>query len=454
MDKAVDPAPMQAARDTGSLPQAAMDAYWMPFTANRQFKKAPRLLVGAEGMYYRDAAGRQVLDAVSGLWCVNAGHARPRIVKAIQAQAAEMDFAPSFQMAHPKAFELAQRLTALAPAGMNQVFFVNSGSEAVETALKIAIAYHRVRGEGARTRLIGRERGYHGVNFGGISVGGIVSNRKHFGTLLAGVDHIRHTHDPARNAFARGLPAHGAEFADDLERLVALHDASTIAAVIVEPVAGSTGVLIPPQGYLQRLREICDRHGILLVFDEVITGFGRTGRAFAAQTFGVTPDMITCAKGLTNGAVPMGGVIVRQQIHDVFMNGPEHLIEFFHGYTYSAHPLACAAGLATLDTYAEEGLLTRAAELEDEFADAVHSLAGEPHVIDVRNIGLVGGIELAPLAGQPTRRAFDIFLDCWQQGVLIRTTGDIVALSPPLIVERAQIDRIVQTLRAAIRRAA
>ncbi len=454
MDKAVDPAPMQAARDTGSLPQAAMDAYWMPFTANRQFKKAPRLLVGAEGMYYRDAAGRQVLDAVSGLWCVNAGHARPRIVKAIQAQAAEMDFAPSFQMAHPKAFELAQRLTALAPAGMNQVFFVNSGSEAVETALKIAIAYHRVRGEGARTRLIGRERGYHGVNFGGISVGGIVSNRKHFGTLLAGVDHIRHTHDPARNAFARGLPAHGAEFADDLERLVALHDASTIAAVIVEPVAGSTGVLIPPQGYLQRLREICDRHGILLVFDEVITGFGRTGRAFAAQTFGVTPDMITCAKGLTNGAVPMGGVIVRQQIHDAFMNGPEHLIEFFHGYTYSAHPLACAAGLATLDTYAEEGLLTRAAELEDEFADAVHSLAGEPHVIDVRNIGLVGGIELAPLAGQPTRRAFDIFLDCWQQGVLIRTTGDIVALSPPLIVERAQIDRIVQTLRAAIRRAA
>ncbi|MBS0305619.1 MAG: aspartate aminotransferase family protein [Proteobacteria bacterium] len=445
---------MQAARDTGSLPQAAMDAYWMPFTANRQFKKAPRLLVGAEGMYYRDAAGRQVLDAVSGLWCVNAGHARPRIVKAIQAQAAEMDFAPSFQMAHPKAFELAQRLTALAPAGMNQVFFVNSGSEAVETALKIAIAYHRVRGEGARTRLIGRERGYHGVNFGGISVGGIVSNRKHFGTLLAGVDHIRHTHDPARNAFARGLPAHGAEFADDLERLVALHDASTIAAVIVEPVAGSTGVLIPPQGYLQRLREICDRHGILLVFDEVITGFGRTGRAFAAQTFGVTPDMITCAKGLTNGAVPMGGVIVRQQIHDAFMNGPEHLIEFFHGYTYSAHPLACAAGLATLDTYAEEGLLTRAAELEDEFADAVHSLAGEPHVIDVRNIGLVGGIELAPLAGQPTRRAFDIFLDCWQQGVLIRTTGDIVALSPPLIVERAQIDRIVQTLRAAIRRAA
>jgi len=454
MNKAVDPVLMQAAEAGGSERSAAMDAYWMPFTANRQFKKSPRLLVRAEGMYYQDASGRQVLDAASGLWCVNAGHARPRIVKAIQDQAAEMDFAPPFQMAHPKAFELAERLAALAPAGMNQVFFVNSGSEAVETALKMAIAYHRVRGEGARTRLIGRERGYHGVNFGGISVGGIVSNRKHFGTLLAGVDHIRHTHDPERNAFARGQPAHGAEFADDLERLVALHDASTIAAVIVEPVAGSTGVLIPPQGYLQRLREICDRHGILLIFDEVITGFGRTGQPFAAQTFGVTPDMITCAKGLTNGAVPMGGVIVRQPIHDAFMSGPEHLIEFFHGYTYSAHPLACAAGLATLDTYAEEGLLTRAAELDGYFADAVHALAGEPNVIDVRNIGLVAGVELAPIPGQPTKRAFDIFLDCWQQGLLVRTTGDIVALSPPLIVERGQIDRIVDMLRQAIRRAA
>jgi len=454
MNKAVDPVLMQAAEASGSERSAAMDAYWMPFTANRQFKKSPRLLVRAEGMYYQDASGRQVLDAASGLWCVNAGHARPRIVKAIQDQAAEMDFAPPFQMAHPKAFELAERLAALAPAGMNQVFFVNSGSEAVETALKMAIAYHRVRGEGARTRLIGRERGYHGVNFGGISVGGIVSNRKHFGTLLAGVDHIRHTHDPERNAFARGQPAHGAEFADDLERLVALHDASTIAAVIVEPVAGSTGVLIPPQGYLQRLREICDRHGILLIFDEVITGFGRTGQPFAAQTFGVTPDMITCAKGLTNGAVPMGGVIVRQPIHDAFMSGPEHLIEFFHGYTYSAHPLACAAGLATLDTYAEEGLLTRAAELDGYFADAVHALAGEPNVIDVRNIGLVAGVELAPIPGQPTKRAFDIFLDCWQQGLLVRTTGDIVALSPPLIVERGQIDRIVDMLRQAIRRAA
>jgi beta-alanine--pyruvate transaminase len=431
-----------------------LDAYWMPFTANRQFKKAPRLLTRAEGMYYWDDRGRQILDGVAGLWCVSAGHARPRIVKAIQAQAAELDYAPPFQMGHPKAFELAERVAAIAPRGMGKVFFTNSGSEAVETALKMAIAYHRVRGEGARTRLIGRERGYHGVNFGGISVGGIVANRKMFGTLLTGVDHIRHTHDLARNAFSVGQPAHGAEFADDLERLVALHDASTIAAVIVEPIAGSTGVLIPPQGYLQRLREICDRHGIVLIFDEVITGFGRTGEAFGAQTFGVTPDMITCAKGITNGCVPMGAVICKDAIHDAFMQGPEHLIEFFHGYTYSAHPLACAAGIATLDTYAEEGLLGRAQQLQGYFAEAVHSLAGEPNVVDVRNMGLVGGVELAPLAGEPARRAFDVFLDCYDKGVLVRVTGDIVALSPPLIIERAQIDQIVDTLRGAIRRAA
>ena len=431
-----------------------LDAYWMPFTANRQFKKAPRLLSKSSGMYYWDDKGRQILDGVAGLWCVNAGHARPRIVQAIQDQAAELDFAPPFQMAHPKAFELAHRVAQLAPEGMGKVFFTNSGSEAVETALKMAIAYHRVRGEGSRTRLIGRERGYHGVNFGGISVGGIVANRKMFGTLLAGVDHIRHTHDAARNAFSRGQPVHGAEFADDLERLIALHDASTIAAVIVEPVAGSTGVLLPPQGYLQRLREICDRHGILLIFDEVITGFGRTGNPFGAQTFGVTPDMMTVAKGITNGCAPMGAVITRDTIYDVFMNGPEHLIEFFHGYTYSAHPLACAAALGTLDTYAEEGLLTRAATLQDYFADAVHSLRGEPHVIDVRNIGLVAGIELAPLPGAPTRRAFDVFLDCYDKGVLIRTTGDTVALSPPLIIERAHIDEIVDTVRGALRRAA
>jgi beta-alanine--pyruvate transaminase len=431
---------------------AALDAYWMPFTANRQFKKNPRLFVKAQGMHYWTDEGRQVLDAVAGLWCVNAGHNRPKIVQAIQQQAAEMDYAPPFQMAHPKAFELADKVAQLTPAGLNKVFFTNSGSESVETALKMALAYHKVRGEGTRTRLIGRERGYHGVNFGGISVGGMVANRKQFGAMVAGVDHIAHTHDLKRNAFSMGQPEHGAELADDLERLVALHDASTIAAVIVEPVAGSTGVLVPPKGYLNRLREICDKHGILLIFDEVITGWGRTGKPFASQTFGVTPDMIVMAKGLSNGAVPMGGVAVKQHIHDAFMNGPEHLIEFFHGYTYSSHPLACAAALGTLATYADEGLLTRAADLEAYFAQAVHGLRDEPNVIDIRNIGLVAGIELAPIAGSPAKRAFDIFLDCYDKGVLIRSPGDTLALSPPLIIERAQIDQIVDTVRGAIRR--
>ena len=429
-----------------SAPKLKMDAFWMPFTANRQFKKAPRLLSKARGMHFWTPEGRQVLDGIAGLWCVNAGHARPKIVRAIAEQAAEMDFAPPFNMGHPKAFELAERLVELTPAGLNKVFFTNSGSEAVETALKMAIGYHRARGEGARTRLIGRERGYHGVNFGGISVGGIVGNRKSFGPLLPGVDHIRHTHDLSRNAFSRGVPEHGAELADDLERLVALHDASTIAAVIVEPVAGSTGVLLPPKGYLQRLRSICDKHGILLIFDEVITGFGRLGSPFAAQHFGVTPDLMTVAKGITNGCVPMGAVFVKQQIHDAFMTGPEHLIEFLHGYTYSSHPLACAAALGTLDTYADEGLLTRGATMAPVFENALHSLKGLPNVIDVRNIGLVGGIELEPVAGQPGKRAFDVFLECWERGVLIRTTGDTIALSPPLIVESSHIDQIVSTI--------
>ena len=449
MNKAVDPALMQAAEASGSQ---KMDAYWMPFTANRQFKKNPRLFVKAAGMHYWTDDGRQILDGVAGLWCVNAGHGRPKIVKAIQDQAAEMDFAPPFQMAHPKAFELADKVAKLTPAGLNKVFFTNSGSESVETALKMALAYHRVRGEGQRTRLIGRERGYHGVNFGGISVGGMVANRKHFGAMLAGVDHIRHTHDPIRNAFSVGQPEHGAEIAEDLERLCALHDPSTIAAVIVEPVAGSTGVLVPPKGYLNKLREICDKHGILLIFDEVITGFGRTGKPFAAQTFGVTPDIIVMAKGLTNGSVPMGAVAVKQSIHDAFMNGPEHLIEFFHGYTYSSHPLACAAGLGTLATYEDEGLLTRASAMQGYFGDAVHSLRGEPNVIDIRNIGLVGGIELSSLPGEPAKRAFNIFLDCYERGVLLRTTGDTLALSPPLIIERGQIDQLVDTVRGAIRR--
>jgi beta-alanine--pyruvate transaminase len=431
-----------------------LDAFWMPFTANRQFKKAPRLLAKAAGMHFWTPEGRQVLDGCAGLWCVNAGHTRPKIVQAIAQQAGELDYAPPFQMGHPKAFELAEQVVKLTPPGLNKVFFTNSGSESVETALKMAIAYHRVRGEGARTRLIGRERGYHGVNFGGISVGGIVANRKMFGTLLAGVDHMRHTHDLARNAFSVGQPEHGAEFADDLERLVALHDASTIAAVIVEPVAGSTGVLIPPKGYLKRLREICDRHGILLIFDEVITGFGRTGTPFGAKTFGVTPDIMTVAKGITNGCVPMGAVICKQHIHDAFMNGPEHLIEFFHGYTYSAHPLACAAGLATLEVYAEEGLLTRAREMEAAFAQALQTLKGLPHVIDIRNVGLVGGIELAPREGEPGKRGFEVFVDCWENGVLVRFTGDIIALSPPLIVEHKHIEQMVGAIAAAIKRVA
>ncbi len=433
---------------------AKLDAYWMPFTANRQFKSAPRMISGAQGMHFTTPEGRQVLDGVAGLWCVNAGHARPRITEAIRQQAAELDFAPPFQMGHPKVFELAERLVGLTPDGLDKVFFTNSGSESVDTALKMALGYHRMRGEGHRTRLIGRERGYHGVNFGGISVGGMVANRRTFGPMLGGVDHIRHTHDPVRNLFSKGQPEHGAELADDLERLIALHDASTIAAVIVEPVAGSTGVLLPPKGYLQRLRSICDRHGILLIFDEVITGFGRVGAPFAANHFGVTPDLMTVAKGLTNGCVPMGAVFAKQFIYDAFMGGPEHLIEFFHGYTYSGHPLACAAALGTLDTYAEEGLLTRAHQIAPTFEAAVHSLAGLPNVVDIRNIGLVAGIELAPIAGEPGKRAFDVFLDCWEHGVLVRTTGDTVALSPPLIIESGHIEQIIDTLSQAIRRVA
>jgi beta-alanine--pyruvate transaminase len=429
-------------------------AFWMPFTANRQFKKAPRMFVAADGMHYTTSDGRRVLDGTAGLWCCNAGHRRPRIVEAIQAQVAEMDYAPAFQMGHPKAFELANRLVDLAPEGMAHAFFSNSGSEAVESALKIAIAYQRAIGQGSRTRLIGRERGYHGVNFGGISVGGIVNNRKFFGTLLGGVDHLPHTHLPEKNAFSRGQPAYGAHLADELERIVALHDASTIAAVIVEPVAGSTGVLIPPVGYLERLREICTKHGILLIFDEVITGFGRTGAAFGAQKYGVTPDMITCAKGITNGVIPMGAVLTTAAIHDAFMTGPEHLIELFHGYTYSGNPIAAAAGLATLETYREDGLFERAAALAPYWQAAVHSLRDAPHVIDIRSDGLIAGVELDPIPGAPTRRAFQAFLDCYEKGVLIRTTGDIVALSPPLIISEAQIDELVGTLRGVLSRLA
>jgi beta-alanine--pyruvate transaminase len=451
MHKDLNPAAAQAPVPAGNALSTKLDAYWMPFTASRQFKSAPRLLAKAKDMHYWTPEGRQVLDAVAGLWCVNAGHARPKIVAAIAEQAAEMDFAPPFNMAHPKAFELAEKLTAIAPAGLDKVFFTNSGSEAVETALKMAIGYHRARGEGQRTRLIGRERGYHGVNFGGISVGGIAGNRKSFGTMLGGVDHLRHTHDLQKNAFTRGIPEHGAELADDLERIVTLHDASTIAAVIVEPVAGSTGVLIPPKGYLERLRAICDKHGILLIFDEVITGFGRLGSPFAATHFKVTPDLMTVAKGITNGCVPMGAVFAKSAIHDVFMTGPEHVIEFPHGYTYSAHPLACAASLGTLETYADEGLLTRGAKMAPAFEHAVHSLRESPHVIDIRNIGLVGAIELESIPGTPGKRAFDIFRECFERGVLLRTTGDIIALSPPLIASRENVDEIVERLGAAIK---
>lgn len=422
-------------------------AFWMPFTANRQFKKEPRLFVGAKDMHYTTHDGRQVLDGTSGLWCVNAGHCRPLITEAIRQQAGELDYAPAFQLGHPKAFELANRLIDIAPEGLDHVLYTNSGSESVDTALKVALAYHRAKGDGSRFRLIGRERGYHGVNFGGISVGGIVPNRKMFGTLLTGVDHMPHTHVPEKNAFSRGEPEHGGDIASELNRIIALHDASTIAAVIVEPVAGSTGVLIPPKGYLQKLREICTQHGILLIFDEVITGFGRLGAPFAAQYFDVKPDIITTAKGLTNGVIPMGAVFVTSEIHDAFMNGPEHLIEFFHGYTYSGNPIASAAALATLDTYKEEGLLTRAEELAPYWEDALHSLKDCPHVIDIRNIGLVGAIELSPIPGEPTKRAFSTFLKAYEDGLLIRTTGDIIALSPPLIISKAQIDELVGKLR-------
>jgi beta-alanine--pyruvate transaminase len=427
-----------------------LNAYWMPFTANRQFKAAPRLLARAKGMHYFMADGREILDGTAGLWCVNAGHCREEIAAAIAAQAAELDYATAFQMGHPKAFELAARLAAMTPGDLDHVFFVNSGSEAVETALKIALAYHHARGETSRTRLIGRERGYHGVNFGGMSVGGIGNNRKQFGSGLAGVDHLRHTHNLAENAFSRGQPGWGAHLADDLLRLIALHDASTIAAVIVEPMAGSTGALVPPKGYLERLREICDAHGILLIFDEVITGFGRLGAGFAAERFDVLPDLMTTAKGLTNAAIPMGAVFARKGIFDAFMTGPETLVELFHGYTYSGHPMACAAALATLDVYETDDLFARAAGLEARWEAAVHRLDDAANVIDVRNIGIVAGIEFAPRPGAPGARAYDVFLKCLEMGALTRQAGDVIALSPPLIISEEEIDRLVDIVAGAI----
>jgi len=445
---------MTVTLDVTTPNELSLEALWMPFTANRAFKKAPRLLVEAKGMYYTSADGRQILDSTAGLWCVNAGHCREPIVAAIQRAAATLDYAPAFSMGHPTSFELASRLADMLPGDLDHVFFANSGSEAVDTALKIALAYHISRGQPGRARFIGRVRGYHGVGFGGISVGGIENNRKAFAAqLLPLVDHLPATHDLARNAFSRGQPTAGKELADSLETLVQKHGADTIAAVIVEPVAGSAGVLVPPVGYLERLRELCTKHGILLIFDEVITGFGRLGASFGTEYFGVQPDLMTVAKGITNGAVPMGAVFVRRGIYESVLSAVEAGIEFFHGYTYSGHPLAAAAGLATLDVYREEGLFARAAELAPYWEAAVHSLRGSPNVIDVRNLGLVGAVELASRDAKVGARGADVMAECFaNENLLIRVTGDIIAMSPPLIVEREQIDQIVERLGRALRR--
>ena len=442
--------------DKGTAPSANIPndlaAYWMPFTANRAFKRAPRLLAGAKGMHYFTTDGRKLIDAASGMWCTNAGHGRREIAEAIARQAETLDYAPPFQFGIPQAFELANRLADIAPKGLDRVFFCNSGSEAADTALKMAIAYHQTQGQGTRTRLIGRERGYHGVGFGGTAVGGIVGNRRMFGTLLSGVDHLPHTYDRDRQAFSKGEPEYGAHFADELERLVNLHGASTIAAVIVEPMAGSTGVLPAPKGYLKRLRDITERHGILLIFDEVITGFGRLGHAFAAERYGVTPDMITFAKGVTNGAAPMGGVLLRSAIHDAFMTGPEHMVELAHGYTYSAHPIACAAALATLDIHRDEKLFERARTLEPVFADAVMALKGEPNVVDIRTVGLTAGIDLAPRPDLPGKRGFEALACAFHDhDLMLRVAGDTLALTPPLIVSEAEIGEIVDKVGRVIR---
>ena len=428
-----------------------LEPYWVPFTANRAFKKRPRIFAGAKGMHYFKPDGTKVIDATSGLFCVNAGHCREPIVKAIQEMAAKLDYAPAFQYGHPKVFELASRLSLLAPGDLDYAFFSNSGSEAVDTALKIAVAYHRLRGQGTRTRFIGRERSYHGVNVGGMSVGGVAANRKAYsGMLIPGVDHLRHTHDPSRNAFSRGQPDLGAELADELEsRIIPLHDASNIAALIVDPVAASGGVLVPPRGYLERLRDICTRHGILLIFDEVITGWGRLGATFAAQHFGIKPDLITFAKGITSGAVPLGGVLVRDSIYQTFMGSQAAGMEFFHGYTYSGHPLACAAALGALDTYEEENLFQ--APQAKYFEDAVHSLKGLPNVIDCRNLGLIGAIELAPRPGAAGERGYEVFEKCWDRGVFVRPVGDSVAFCPPLIAQKKHLDQMFGTVSEVLK---
>ncbi|MGJ4910129.1 aspartate aminotransferase family protein [Bradyrhizobium sp. HKCCYLRH2060] len=427
-------------------------AHWMPFTANRAFKKNPRLLAGAKDMHYITVDGRKIIDAAAGMWCCNAGHGRSQIAEAIGQQAAALDYAPPFQFGIPQAFELANRIADLAPAGLDHVFFCNSGSEAADTALKMALAYHQINGQGSRTRLIGRVRGYHGVGFGGTSVGGIVNNRKLFGTLLTGVDHIPATYDREKQAFTKGEPEYGAHFADELENLVNLHGANTIAAVIVEPMAGSTGVIPAPKGYLKRLREITQKHGILLIFDEVITGFGRLGYAFAAERYGVTPDLLTFAKGVTNGAAPMGGVLVRDTIHDAFMSGPEHMVEFTHGYTYSAHPIACAAGLATLDIYRDDKLFEHARAIEPKFADAVMSLKGLPNVLDIRTVGLTAGIDLAPLPDAAGKRGYSAMETAFHNNdLMLRIAGDTLALTPPLIISEDQVGEIIEKVGKVIK---
>ncbi len=428
-----------------------LSQFWMPFTSNREFKAAPRLLVSAKGMYYKSHDGRDVLDGSAGLWCVNIGHGHPKVVEAIKAQAETLEYAPSFQFSQPLAFDLAQKLAVITPDGMDRIFYTNSGSEAADTALKIALAYHRIRGEGTRTRLIGRERGYHGVGFGGISVGGMVANRKFFGPLINGVDHLPHTHNLAKQAFSRGQPDWGAHLADEMEAMIALHDASNIAAVMIEPVAGSTGVLVPPKGYLERLREITAKHGILLIFDEVITGFGRMGTGFASERFGVKPDIFTMAKGLTSGYVPMGAVAADNNIYDTFMSESPAGIELFHGYTYSAHPLACAAAAATLEVYQEEGLFQRAADMSPYLEEAVHSLKDLPNVIDIRSIGLVGAVELAPRKGAPGARGMEVCIKAYEAGLMIRVSGDVIAMSPPLILEKAHVDEMIEILRNVIK---
>ena len=440
------------ARDLPAMSNVNLQHYWMPFTDNRRFKAQPRLVASAKDMYFTTVEGKQVLDGLATLWCVNAGHGRARIVEAIRRQAGELDFASSFALGHPLPFRLAERIAAIAPRGMQQVFFTNSGSEAVDTAIKIAVAYHRLRGHGTRTRFIGRERSYHGVNLGGTSLGGVAYNRKAYsGVLMPGVDHLRHTHDLSRNAFSRGQPQHGAEFANELEeRLISLHDASNIAAVVIDPVAASGGVLVPPKGYLQRLREICTKHGILLIFDEVITGWGRVGAPFAAQHFGIEPDLITFAKGITSGAVPLGGVLVKEHIYQTFMSAQGAGMEFFHGYTYSGHPLACAAALATLDIYEEERLFSKP-ELCAYFEQGVHSLKGLPNVVDCRNLGLIGAVELAPRAGAPSERGYEVFEKCWDRGVFVRPVGDSVAFCPPLIAETKHLDQMFGTVAEVLK---